>query len=1459
MTLGKLILKNENDEILYTFFGNIIGYEDINVVGECVFTTSHSGYELSVTDPSFANQILIFTFPLLGNYGIPNNDFDEFGLEKNFESSNIHCMGIVMQDYCENPSHYKCVKTLNNWLIENKVPGICNIDTRALTKIIRESKTTIYGTIEIDENLPYMTLDMTTIVKNVSRNKPFTLYNINPENLSDNNYKIICYDLGIKNNIIRSLLKYDNIQLKLVPYNYIIDDKEFETISGIFLSNGPGDPQDCVETINLLQKYFEKNKPIFGICLGHQLMALASGASTRKMKYGNRGCNQSVINCENSNCYVTSQNHGYEVDASTLNEEWREYFINLNDYSNEGIIHKTKPFFSCQHHPEACPGPFETEFLFNKFINIVKNNTEKINNDSYYLNINKMKNKNKIKKILLVGSGGLKISQSGEFDYNSSAALKAFKESNIETVLLNSNIATIQTSDYMCDNIYFLPINKDSVKQIYEKEKFDSIAISFGGQTALNLGLELYKENFFKVNNIRVLGTSLESVILAEDRNRFADLMVEIGEPIARRFIITDIEQIDKGIEYVKFPIFIRNNFCLGGLGSVFINNKEDLIIKVNEFLKHSDNVVLEQDITGWKEVEYEIMRDYNGNCETIVNMENFCPVGIHTGDSIVVSPSQTLNNEEYYGLRKSAIKIATALDIVGECNCQLALNPNSKEYIVIEVNPRLSRSSALASKASGIPIAYQAAKILIGEDLNQQTNLVTKTTSAFFEPALDYIVVKIPKFEFNKFQFTDKILNSAMKSIGEVMAIGRNFEETIQKGLRMVDDNNLGFICRDNNISKEDVIYELKYPSDKRLLMIDKAFDYEMSVDEINHLTKIDKFFLNKLLNIHKYKLYLQSINDLNYDDVIKAKKLGFSDKGISYLMEVRTKDIYEFRRVNNIRPFIKMIDTSAGEFRSDTNYLYLTYNAIEDDVERLNNSVIVLGSGSYKIGSSVEFDWSSVQSVNTLKKNKINSIIINFNPETVSTDHDVSVRLYFDEISEEIVTDIYNFENPHGVIISVGGQIPNNLAIPLYNNNIKILGTHPKSIDACENREKFSKMLDELEIDQPVWRELEDLNSAINFCNNVEYPCLIRPSYVLSGAAMQVVENDEQLQKYLQNNISTDYPVVISKFITEAKEIEIDAVAANGILINYGISEHLENAGTHSGDATILFPAQKIYLETIKRIKKITKSIAQTLNISGPFNIQFMSRENEIKVIECNLRASRSMPFISKTLNCNLIELATNIMINKKFVKQPIDIENIEYVCIKMPLFSFNRLNNVDPLLGVDMASTGEIACYSRSVKDAFMKSLLSTNFKLPKQNILVTIGNNELKYDFKDSILLLQKLNFTIYCTNGTYDFYKNLGLKDLQLMDNSFYVIQPQEGWDVFKSILEQNKIELVINFPNNKYCSNNKTFGYKLRRYSIDNGVSLLTNIKFTKLFVLSLDKYLTKKNEILSYKEYTEL
>ncbi len=1059
----------------------------------------------------------------------------------------------------------------------------------------------------------------------------------------------------------------------------------------------------------------------------------------------------------------------------------------------------------------------------------------------------------KPKKVLILGSGALKIGEAGEFDYSGSQAIKALKEENIEVVLINPNIATNQTSKGLADKIYFLPVNPYFVERVIEKEKPDGLLLSFGGQTALNCGVALNSSGVLKKHNIRVLGTPVKAIEKTEDREIFNKELQKISVDVPRSIACTNIPAGLKAADKIGYPVLCRAAFALGGKGSGFAANEAELLELLETAFAFSPQVLVEENLKGWKEIEYEVVRDAYDNCITVCNMENFDPLGIHTGESIVIAPSQTLSNSEYHMLRELAIKVIRHLGIVGECNIQYALDPKSERYRVIEVNARLSRSSALASKATGYPLAYVAAKLALGYSLPELRNAITGVTTACFEPALDYVALKIPRWDLDKFRKVTHTISSEMKSVGEIMALGRSFEEVIQKGLRMLQIGMIGLTGNERlNIQTEDLKKEISVPTPKRILSVVEALKKGWDIQEIYKLSGIDPWFLGKLKNIVDFEDVIEK-GELDEDTMRKAKKLGYSDKQIAILKEKEEIEIRGLRKKLGVMPSVKQIDTMAAEYPAKTNYLYLTYHGNEHDVSfGKKKSAIVLGSGAYCIGSSVEFDWCCVNAIRTLAKHKFETIMINYNPETVSTDYDTCDRLYFDELSLERVLDIYELEQPEGVIVSTGGQIPNNLVNKLAEAKVEIFGTSPRSIDRAENRNKFSKMLDELEVDQPKWRDFADVKKAFDFANDVGYPVLVRPSYVLSGAAMSVAHNEESLKHYLDKaaKISKEAPVVISKFETGAKEIEIDAVAQNGEMIIWAIAEHVENAGVHSGDATIVLPPQKLYFETVKRVRTITKKIAKELNISGPFNIQFLAKNNEIKVIECNLRSSRSFPFSSKVTGYNFIEIATEAMLGiaKKGVYKTLD---LDHVGVKAPQFSFSRLKGADPVLGVEMASTGEVACFGDDLYEAFLKAMISTGFEIPNKNILISIGKTEDKADFLAAARKLVQNGFSLYATRGTAEFFSANDVPSTPV-----YKVGSEESPNIAE-IIKKDKVDWVINIPRN-YSHEEMTMGYALRRLTIDHNIPLTTNVQLAKLMVDTLERYKLEDLAIEPWSTYVD-
>ena len=1073
-----------------------------------------------------------------------------------------------------------------------------------------------------------------------------------------------------------------------------------------------------------------------------------------------------------------------------------------------------------------------------------------------------MKDEN-IKKVLLLGSGALKIGEAGEFDYSGSQALKALREEGVKTVLINPNIATVQTSEGVADQIYFLPVQPYFVEEVIKKERPDGILLSFGGQTALNCGVELYRQGILEKYNVKVLGTPVQAIMDTEDRELFVQKLDEINVKTIKSEACETIEQTRKAAADLGYPVIIRAAYALGGLGSGFADNEEELNKLAEKAFSFSPQVLVEKSLKGWKEIEYEVVRDRYDNCITVCNMENFDPLGIHTGESIVIAPSQTLTNSEYHKLRALAIKIIRHIGIVGECNVQYAFDPQSEDYRVIEVNARLSRSSALASKATGYPLAFVAAKLGMGYGLFELKNSVTKTTSAFFEPALDYVVCKIPRWDLSKFRGVDKELGSSMKSVGEVMAIGRNFEEAIQKGLRMIGQGMHGFV-ENKELEIEDIDAALREPTDKRVFVISKAMHKGYSVDQIHELTKIDKWFLEKLQHIIDIDEEMKkcNINTLDKDLLRTAKVYGFTDFQIARAVGLedelksmrKASLVVRSRRKNyGILPVVKQIDTLAAEYPAQTNYLYVTYAGVNSDIKYENDkrSIIVLGSGAYRIGSSVEFDWCGVQALNTIRKEGFRSVMINYNPETVSTDYDMCDRLYFDELTFERVMDIIDLETPHGVIVSTGGQIPNNLAVLLDEQHVPILGTKAQDIDNAEDRAKFSQMLTNNGINQPEWSALTSMEDIDRFIERVGFPVLVRPSYVLSGAAMNVCSNEDELKRFLQlaANVSEDHPVVVSKFIEHAKEIEMDAVAKNGEVIAYAISEHIEFAGVHSGDATIQFPPQKLYVETVRRCKRVGRQIAKELHINGPFNIQFMARDNDILVVECNLRASRSFPFVSKVLKINLIELATRVMLGLPVEKPNKNLFDLDYVGIKASQFSFNRLQKADPVLGVDMSSTGEVGCLGDDTNTALLKSMLSVGYRIPKKNILLSTGGAKQKVEMLDAAKMLIDNGYKLYATGGTSKFLTENGIENT-------HVLWPSEEGDEPKALdlLHDHTIDMVVNIPKN-LTSSELSNGYKIRRASIDLNVPLLTNARLASAFIYA---FCTTKLEDIGIKAWGE-
>uniref|UniRef100_A0AAQ6A5K9 Multifunctional protein CAD n=1 Tax=Amphiprion ocellaris TaxID=80972 RepID=A0AAQ6A5K9_AMPOC len=1434
-----------------TFRGRVFG-ANVSVSGEVVFQTGMVGYPEALTDPSYRCQLLTLTYPLVGNYGVPKDEEGEFGLSRWFESSKIHAAALIIGELAESPSHWSSVKSLDQWLKEQGIPGLQGVDTRCLTKKIRE-KGTMLGKLVMDgtpeSSIPFDNPDQRNLVQEVSMKEPQVF---NPSG----SLRITVVDCGIKYNQIRCLAQR-GARVTVVPWDHLLDPNDFD---GLFISNGPGDPQLCQATINNVKKVVcvDHPKPVFGICLGNQLLSLVIGAKTYKMKYGNRGHNQPCIHNGTDRCFITSQNHGFAVDPDTLPEDWDVLFTNANDHTNEGIVHNTKPLFSVQFHPEHMAGPTDLVSLFDVFLNTVKDHKEgkaaqsvkqRLMDHLTFPGSPKAKEICRPRKVLILGSGGLSIGQAGEFDYSGSQAIKALKEENIQTVLINPNIATVQTSKGLADKVYFLPITPEYVTQVIKNERPDGVLLTFGGQTALNCGVELTKLGILEKYKVKVLGTPVASIEMTEDRKIFVEKMEEINEHVAPSEAALSVEQAVAAAERLGYPVLVRSAFALGGLGSGFANNREELTSLVTSAFAHTSQVLVDKSLKGWKEIEYEVVRDAYDNCVTVCNMENIDPLGIHTGESIVVAPSQTLNDHEYNMLRNTAIKVIRHLGIVGECNIQYALNPESEQYYIIEVNARLSRSSALASKATGYPLAYVAAKLGLGIPLPQLKNSVTNQTTANFEPSLDYCVVKVPRWDLSKFLRVSTKIGSSMKSVGEVMAIGRSFEEAFQKALRMVDENCVGFDHTIKPVSEK----ELQTPTDKRIFVLAAAFRAGYTVDQLYELTKIDRWFLHKMKNIADHERLLETYNQVRNSTMPpevmrKAKQLGFSDKQIALAVQSTELAVRKLRHDWSILPVVKQIDTVAAEWPAHTNYLYLTYHGTENDLSFNDQHVMVIGSGVYRIGSSVEFDWCAVGCITELREMGYKTIMVNYNPETVSTDYDMCDRLYFDEISFEVVMDIYERENPEGVILSMGGQLPNNIAMSLHRQQCRILGTSPEFIDCAENRFKFSRMLDTIGISQPQWKELSETESAVKFCETVGYPCLVRPSYVLSGAAMNVAYSDSDLEKYLTNAVavSKEHPVVISKFIQEAKEIDVDAVACDGVVMAIAVSEHVENAGVHSGDATLVTPPQDLNQKTIERIKLIVHAIGQELQVTGPFNLQLIAKDDQLKVIECNVRVSRSFPFVSKTLGVNLVALATQAIMGENV--EPVGLMSGKgIVGVKVPQFSFSRLAGADVVLGVEMASTGEVACFGENRYEAYLKAMLSTGFKIPKKNILLSIGSYKNKSELLPTVQALESLGYDLYASLGTADFYTEHGVKVMAVdwpFEEEDSECATKEKQRSIMNYLEENHFDLVINLSmrnsGGRRLSSFVTKGYRTRRMAIDYSVPLIIDIKCTKLFVQAL-------------------
>jgi carbamoyl-phosphate synthase large subunit/carbamoyl-phosphate synthase small subunit len=1572
-----------------------------SVIGETVFNTGMVGYPESLTDPSYRGQILVLTYPLVGNYGVPDVHVrDGNGLLTHVESDDIQVAGVIVSSVMGEGqhSHWRATKSLHAWLRERNVPALQGIDTRSLTKKLRESGT-MRGKIVMPEEaaaggdaaLSLAAAEAAArgepldLISQVSVKEPVVFEATGECRSAGGQVRLLAVDCGIKQNIVRMLCAR-GAQVTLVPHDYdFAVPMASGAYDGLFLSNGPGDPMQARAVVDNLRRVMSlpdsARRPIFGICMGNQLMALAAGGSTYKLPYGNRGHNQPAIDAFTGRGYITSQNHGYAVDANSLPAGWVETFYNANDGSNEGIAHVSRPYFSVQFHPEAKGGPVDTNYLFDGFVDmcttyrdaareaieiarsrqadvssrldasvaaalplayaaiaapprralivnggarhyssssssaaaqspIIADDGKAAQRRSYMTSaVHAMRDgagslagvaaataaaaaksvfartKSFVgerpvlpKKVLVLGSGGLSIGQAGEFDYSGSQAIKALKEEGIETVLINPNIATVQTAKDLADSVYSLPVTPQFVEDVIAKEQPDGILLAFGGQTALNCGVELYRSGALERAGVRVLGTPVQSIIDTEDRDLFARKLEQIDVTIARSVAVDTVDEAADAAAQIGYPIMLRSAYALGGLGSGIVANEGELRELAGRALASSPQVLVERSLKGWKEVEYEVVRDAYDNCCTVCNMENFDPLSIHTGESIVVAPSQTLSDAEYHKLREIAVRTVRHLGIVGECNIQYALDPHSEDYAVIEVNARLSRSSALASKATGYPLAAVAAKLALGTPLPEVRNAVTKTTTAFFEPSLDYIVCKVPRWDLRKFRNVSPLIGSAMKSVGEAMAIGRSFPETLQKALRMVDPAYAGFestFCE--RWDDEQVRAELAAPTDRRVMAVARALERGWTVDAIHDVTKIDRWFLEQLAETHAISEALRraspSLDALGEPLMRRAKELGFSDKQIGERLATPPLDelAVRARRLQlGVVPAVKQIDTLAAEFPASTNYLYMTYNARDDDVpfERDDRSVAVLGSGVYRIGSSVEFDYCGVEAIRSARKMGYKTIAINYNPETVSTDYDESDRLYFEELSLERIMDIYDKEQPRGVLVSVGGQIPQNLALPAQRAGLRVLGTDPRDIDRAEDRHKFSSLLDSIGVDQPAWAELSTVDAALEFAERVGYPLLVRPSYVLSGAAMTVVRNRAQLLAVVDSPerralIGNDHPVVVSQFLDGAEEIEFDGVAdGRGNLIAHAVCEHVERAGVHSGDATLVLPAPNLPESVQERVRVIGRKVAAGLNICGPFNMQVLrDASDNLKVIECNLRASRSLPFVSKTLDVPFVDMATRAMLqadigaldDAPMIHSSADEASVApaHFGVKAPQFSFQRLTGADPILGVEMASTGEVATFSTDYREAYLKSLVAARFQLPvpaaDRLIYVHAGSASESYgdEIRDTVALLRQRGFRVAVSPFTARFLGDESAYDavavhrdaVDAISQPPVLVASADGEASFTK--PASPYQLVINLENDHMLPDYQE-NADLRRATVDYSVPLITNTQQAHLLAQAL-------------------
>jgi len=1612
------------------FFGKSFG-ADVEASGEAVFQTGMVGYAEALTDPSYRGQLLAMTYPMVGNYGVPA--FSEEGSlpRRTFESTSVHASALVVQDYSAAFSHWDADRSLGKWLADEGVPGICGVDTRRLAKRLR-SHGSMLGKIvkyhkgrrtldEVEADLRDHAKDYADaakamlatrhLVDEVSGLFPRRVYSPTTEDVDvSTTTRVLAIDCGMKANMIRELAKR-GVEVTVLKWdeawatNGLMGDYD-----GVFLSNGPGDPVDCASTIEQVEAALAKStledlRPIFGICLGNQLVGLAAGAQTTKLPFGNRGQNQPVIDQRTGECFVTSQNHGYAVDDTKLPPHWSPLYRNANDGSNEGLVHDERPFFTAQFHPEANGGPNDAAFLFDVFVDACRrfkdarrldsvDAAEKTKFPSPALRFDSLHSpkvsdfealkSRRPKKVLLLGSGGLSIGQAGEFDYSGAQAIKALKEEGVEVVLMNPNIASVQTNvdasstaaerradPGAADHVFFIPVTPEFVEQVIIREKPDAILMSMGGQTALNCGVELHEKGIFEKYGVRVLGTQIDAVVATEDREIFKEKLKEIGEPVATSVAVTTVEDaLEAARDVTSYPCMARAAFALGGLGSGIVQDEDALRTLATKALAVSPQLLIEKSMLGWKEVEYEVVRDSADNCVTVCNMENFDPLGVHTGDSMVVAPSQTLSNDEYHLLRDAALRVVRHLGIVGECNIQYALHPDSQEYAVIEVNPRLSRSSALASKATGYPLAFVAAKLALGITLPELRNKVTGgATTACFEPALDYCVVKVPRWDLGKFQNANRVLGSAMASVGEVMAVGRTFEEAFQKAIRMVDPSFPGF----QPLKKSDKATDesIAVPTDARVWAIADALYGGWGVDKVHDLSKIDKWFLARLQAVADAGVDAQLWRNLAWEaagnspsktsvptiaeDFRAVKQLGFSDKQIaafcSDFSEYRLNEdeIRRARQRFGVEPRVKQIDTLAGEFAASTNYLYTTYHGDVDDDDEASlattsqggssssievqdqiqedrvkkakkGGVLVLGSGAYRIGSSVEFDWCAVSAMRALRAAGARALMVNCNPETVSTDYDECDALYFEELSKERVLDVYEREGVDvGVVVSMGGQIPQNLAVPLEKAGAKVLGTSPAMIDAAEDRSKFSALMDAAGVAQPRWAELASHDAAVDFAMDVGYPVLVRPSYVLSGAAMAVCGDEASLRSHLHKAkaVSKEHPVVVSKFIRGARELEVDAVAKDGLIVCAALHEHVEDAGVHSGDATLVLPPHTLSEYAKRRARDNAAAIAKALNISGPMNVQFLvggrgenaathessssakgakgggggggggggvdssqnrrpkedhhqevdgsfASMNDVRVIECNLRASRSVPFVSKATGVDFADVATRVLAGlfdedeapqrQRKTLPPLYPENgharpKNFVAVKAPMFSFARLRGADPALGVEMASTGEVACFGADAEEAFLKALLSTNMKLPQKgdHVLLSFAAPYAHRALAPAYQL-HELGYELYATEGTANYLLERGVPCSKV---AFPTEQPPSS-STSKStdgllardatdVLKDGTVRLVVNLhsPESTRLADN----YLIRRTAADFNVALITNTQLFEMLAAALKRH----------------